>query len=43
MSAARHDIGIDIERVPLAKVNETMEGLAKGNVKGRLVIDFAMA
>ena len=41
--AARHGIGIDIERVPLAKVNDAMERLAKGNVRGRFVIDFAMA
>ncbi len=40
--AARHKIGVNIERVPLAKVNEAMDRLAKGDVKGRFVIDFAM-
>jgi D-arabinose 1-dehydrogenase-like Zn-dependent alcohol dehydrogenase len=41
--AAHHNIGIDIERVHLAKVNDAMERLSKGEVKGRLVIDFEMA
>lgn len=40
--AERHDIGIDIERVALSQVNTAMERLAKGNVKGRLVVDFAL-
>jgi propanol-preferring alcohol dehydrogenase len=41
--AAHHNIGIDIERVHIAKVNDAMERLSKGEVKGRLVIDFEMA
>jgi alcohol dehydrogenase, propanol-preferring len=40
--AARRGIGIDIEQVPLAKVNNAMERLSKGEVRGRFVIDFAM-
>lgn len=39
--AERHNIGIDVERVALSDVNASMERLAKGQVKGRLVIDFA--
>jgi propanol-preferring alcohol dehydrogenase len=41
--AGRHGIGVDIERVEFSKVDEAMNRLAKGDVKGRLVIDFAMA
>lgn len=41
--AAHNKIGIDIERVHLGKVNDAMERLSKGDVKGRLVIDFEMA
>jgi propanol-preferring alcohol dehydrogenase len=40
--AAHHKIGVDIERVPLAMVNEALDRLVKGDVKGRFVIDFAM-
>lgn len=40
--AARHDLGVDIERVPLSGVNEAMARLAKGDVRGRFVIDFTM-
>jgi D-arabinose 1-dehydrogenase-like Zn-dependent alcohol dehydrogenase len=40
--AARHRLGIDIERIPLAMVNNAMDRLAKGDVKGRFVIDFAL-
>lgn len=39
--AHRHGIGIDVESVALADINHAMERLAKGQVKGRLVIDFA--
>ena len=39
--AERHRIGIDVEQVALPEVNSAMERLAKGQVKGRLVIDFA--
>jgi D-arabinose 1-dehydrogenase-like Zn-dependent alcohol dehydrogenase len=38
--AARQAIEIDIERVPLAKVNDAMQRLSKDGVKSRLVIDF---
>ena len=41
--ASRHGIGVDIERVPLAKINTALDRLAKGDVKGRFVIDFAAA
>ncbi len=40
--AAQHDLGVDIERVPLSGVNEAMARLAKGDVRGRFVIDFTM-
>jgi propanol-preferring alcohol dehydrogenase len=39
--AKKHDIRIDIEPVALKDVNAAMHRLAKGDVKGRLVIDFA--
>ena len=40
--AGRHAIGIDVETVALSNINVAMERLAKGNVKGRLVVDFAL-
>lgn len=39
--ADRHKIAVDIETVPLTRTNETMDRLARGDVKGRFVIDFA--
>ena len=36
-------VGIDIEPVALKEVNAAMERLARGDVKGRFVIDFALA
>ncbi len=36
-----NDIDIDIETVELANVNEALARLSKGDVKGRLVIDFS--
>ena len=39
----RHGIGIDVEPVALKDVNSAMERLARGQVKGRFVIDFARA
>jgi propanol-preferring alcohol dehydrogenase len=41
--AKKHDIGIDIEPVALESINTSLHRLAKGDVKGRLVIDFAKA
>lgn len=41
--ARRHGISIDVEPVALQGVNEAMHRLARGEVKGRLVIDFARA
>lgn len=41
--AERHGIAVDIERVPLAKTADAMDRLARGDVKGRFVIDFVMA
>lgn len=38
--AARHEIGIDIEPVALRDVNAALHRLAKGDVRGRFVIDF---
>jgi len=38
--AARQAIGIYVERVPLAKANDAMQRLSKGDVKSRLVIDL---
>lgn len=39
--AGRHGLGIDIEPVALKDINTAMERLARGDVKGRFVIDFA--
>lgn len=39
--AARHDIRIDLEMVALRDINAAMHRLARGDVRGRLVIDFA--
>jgi propanol-preferring alcohol dehydrogenase len=41
--ARRHGIGIDVEPVGLKDVNSAMERLARGQVKGRFVIDFTRA
>lgn len=41
--AERHDIGVNVEAIPLSGVNAAMERLKKGDVKGRFVIDFAKA
>lgn len=41
--AEKNDIRIDIEPVALKDVNASMLRLANGNVKGRLVIDFAQS
>lgn len=41
--AKKHAIHIDIEPVALADVNTAMHRLAKGDVRGRLVIDFSKA
>lgn len=41
--AAKHGIAVDIETVPLARTNEAMDRLARGDVQGRFVIDFARA
>jgi propanol-preferring alcohol dehydrogenase len=39
--ARKHDIRIDVEPVTLSDINTAMHRLAKGDVRGRLVIDFA--
>ena len=39
--AAKHNIIVDIEVIPMDYVNTTMEILAKGDVKYRFVIDVA--
>lgn len=41
--AAKHDFRIDIETVALQQVNTAMNRLARGDVKGRFVIDFTKA
>ena len=41
--ADRHDLSIDIETVKLADINHALSRLERGEVKGRLVIDFAGA
>jgi propanol-preferring alcohol dehydrogenase len=41
--ADRHDLNIDTETVHLADINQALTRLARGNVRGRLVIDFAAA
>ncbi len=41
--ADRHDLGIDIETVRLADINHALARLSRGEVRGRLVIDFAAA
>jgi uncharacterized zinc-type alcohol dehydrogenase-like protein len=38
---AEHDLGADIELIPIQRVNEAYERLAKGDVKYRFVIDMA--
>ena len=38
--AERHRIGIDVERVKLEGINAAMHRLARGDVRGRLVIDM---
>ncbi len=38
---AEHDITADVERIPISKINEAFDRLAKGNVKYRFVIDMA--
>jgi len=38
-----HKIAVDIEAVPLAKANDAMNRLARGQVKGRFVVDFSRA
>jgi alcohol dehydrogenase, propanol-preferring len=38
--ARKHDIRIDVEPVTLRDINTAMHRLAKGDVRGRLVIDF---
>ena len=39
--ARRSGIGIDVEPVALQDVNHAMQRLARGDVKGRFVIDFS--
>jgi D-arabinose 1-dehydrogenase-like Zn-dependent alcohol dehydrogenase len=39
--ARRNAIRIDVEPVALRDVNHAMQRLARGDVKGRFVIDFA--
>lgn len=39
--AAKHDIGADIEVIPIDYLNTAMERLAKGDVRYRFVIDIA--
>jgi len=41
--ARRHGISIDVEPVVLQGVNEAMQRLASGDVRGRFVIDFTRA
>lgn len=41
--ARKHGLGIDIEAVALKDVNSAMDRLARGDVKGRFVIDLARA
>jgi propanol-preferring alcohol dehydrogenase len=41
--ARKHGLGIDIEPVALRDVNGAMDRLARGDVKGRFVIDFGRA
>lgn len=41
--AGRHNIAIDIEPVALPDINTSLQRLARGDVRGRLVIDFAQA
>jgi propanol-preferring alcohol dehydrogenase len=40
--ASRHAIGVEVEPVPLAKVNDALERLARGDVKGRFVLDLGL-
>jgi uncharacterized zinc-type alcohol dehydrogenase-like protein len=38
---AEHNLGADIEKIPIQKINEACTRLLKGDVKYRLVIDMA--
>ena len=38
--AERHRIGVDVERVEFNSVNDALQRLSQGQVKGRFVIDF---
>jgi uncharacterized zinc-type alcohol dehydrogenase-like protein len=38
---AEHDITADVERIPISKINEAFDRLAKSDVKYRFVIDMA--
>jgi propanol-preferring alcohol dehydrogenase len=38
--AARHNLRIKTESIPLETINEGLQRLAAGNVEGRLVVDF---
>jgi alcohol dehydrogenase, propanol-preferring len=40
--ASRYSMRVDVEPVSLHQVNDAMARLARGDVKGRFVIDFAM-
>lgn len=40
--AASHRLTVDLERIPLDGVNDALDRLAAGNVRGRSVIDFAL-
>jgi alcohol dehydrogenase, propanol-preferring len=40
--ASRHQFGVDIETIPLAKVNHALERLGRGDVKGRFVLDLRL-
>lgn len=41
--AARHPLGVDIEPVSLAKANDALDRLKRGDVNGRLCIDFTLS
>ena len=38
---AEHGITADVELIPIQKINETYDRLAKGDVRYRFVIDMA--
>ena len=38
---AQHGISADVEVIPIQKINEAYDRLAKGDVKYRFVIDMA--